>query len=79
MYYINLIEKGLGKKANKKFVNFQKGDIQNTHANINKLIRKIKFKPSTSIEKGVKNFCDSINQFLCKLIALIFHTKNIAS
>ena len=58
MYYINLIEKGLGKKAKKKFVNFQKGDIQNTHANINKLIKKIKFKPSTSIEKGVKNFCD---------------------
>ena len=58
MYYINLIEKGLGKKAKKKFVSFQKGDIQNTHANVNKLIKKIKFKPSTSIETGVKNFCD---------------------
>lgn len=58
MYYIDLIEKGLGKKANKNFVKFQKGDIQNTHANVNKLIKKIKFKPSTSIEKGVKNFCD---------------------
>ena len=58
MYYVDLIEKGLGKKANKKFLNFQKGDIKNTHANVNKLIKKIKFKPSTSIEKGVKNFCD---------------------
>ncbi len=58
MYYVNLIEKGLGKKAKKEFVSFQKGDIQNTHANVNKLIKKIKFKPSTSIEKGVKNFCD---------------------
>ena len=58
MYYIDLIEKGLGKKAIKKFVSFQKGDIQNTHANVNKLIKKIKFKPSTSIEKGIKNFCD---------------------
>ena len=51
MYYINLIEKGLGKKAKKKFVNFQKGDIQNTHANINKLTRKIKFKPQHLLKK----------------------------
>ena len=35
MYYIDLIEKGLGKKQLKKFVSFQKGDIQNTHANVN--------------------------------------------
>lgn len=57
MYYINLIEKGLGKKAKKKYVSFQKGDIKNTHANVQKLIKKIKYKPSTSIEIGVKNFC----------------------
>ena len=57
MYYIDLIEKGLGKKAKKKYVSFQKGDIQNTHANVRKLIKKIKYKPSTSIEVGVKNFC----------------------
>ena len=44
--------------AKKEFVSFQKGDIQNTQANVNKLIKEIKFKPSTSIEKGVKNFCD---------------------
>lgn len=58
MYYINLIEKGLGKKAKKKYVSFQKGDIKDTHANVQKLIKKIKYKPSTSIEVGVKNFCE---------------------
>ena len=56
MYYVDLIEKGLGKKANKKIFKLSKGDIKNTHANVNKLIKKIKFKPSTSIEKGVKTF-----------------------
>ncbi len=58
MYYISLIEKGLGKKAIKKYVSFQKGDIKNTHANVYKLIKKIKYKPSTSIELGVKSFCE---------------------
>jgi UDP-glucuronate 4-epimerase len=58
MHYIDLIEKGLGKKAKKKYINFQKGDIQNTHANVNKLIKKINYKPSTSIEIGIKNFCN---------------------
>ncbi|MDC3062410.1 GDP-mannose 4,6-dehydratase [Candidatus Pelagibacter sp.] len=58
MYYIDLIEKGLRKKAKKKFLNFQKGDIKDTHADVNKLVKKIKYKPSTSVEKGVKNFCD---------------------
>ena len=57
MYYIRLIEKELGKKAIKNFISFQKGDIQNTHANVDKLIKKIQYKPSTSIEEGVKNFC----------------------
>ncbi len=36
----------------------QKGDVKFTHANINLLYEWIKFKPTTSMEKGIKNFVE---------------------
>ena len=37
-------------------VSNQKGDMKKTHANVNKLHKYIKFKPSTSIRKGILEF-----------------------
>ena len=55
MQFINLIEKNLGKKAKKKFIELQKGDIHKTHADIKK-IQKLGYVPKTKIEDGIKKF-----------------------
>ena len=58
MVFIKKIEKYLGRKAKKKFLKLQKGDIINTYADSSKLYKDINFKPQTSVDKGIKNFCD---------------------
>lgn len=53
--FIEVIEKNLGKKAKKKMLPIQPGDVPSTVADIRKL-RKIGWKPTTRIEEGIKNF-----------------------
>ena len=55
-YFISLIEKNLGKKAIKNYLEMQPGDVSETAANIDNLDRIIGFKPSTSIEDGIPKF-----------------------
>ena len=55
-YFISLIEKNLGKKAIKNYLEMQPGDISETAADIDNLDRIIGFKPSTSIEDGIPKF-----------------------
>ena len=40
----------------------QQGDIKHTHANVKKLIKLIRFKPNTKVEKGIKNFVNWFNE-----------------
>jgi len=54
--YIEVLEKALGKKAKKIFLPIQPGDVPNTWANINDLIKQFKYKPKKSVEEGVNNF-----------------------
>jgi len=58
MRFIEVIEDALGKKAKKKFFDLQPGDVPMTFADVDDLIRDVGFKPSTSIEDGVKKFID---------------------
>lgn len=58
LYFIELIEKNLGIKAEKKMLPLQKGDVIETYADIEELQRYIGFKPVTSIEEGIKYFVD---------------------
>ena len=57
-YYIEILEKKLGKKAIKNFLPIQLGDIPETCADINDLINETGFRPKTSIEEGISNFVD---------------------
>jgi UDP-glucuronate 4-epimerase len=54
--FISIIEKALGKKAIKEMYPMQLGDVPRTFANINNLIDDFGYKPSTSINKGIKEF-----------------------
>jgi len=56
--FIEVIEESLGKKAIKNFMPLQDGDVPETFADVDDLMRDVDFKPSTSIETGVKKFVD---------------------
>jgi UDP-glucuronate 4-epimerase len=58
MSYIQEIEKNLSKSAKLKFLPLQKGDVHTTIADASKLENFINYKPSTSIEHGIKEFID---------------------
>ncbi len=56
--YLNIIENNLNIKPKIKLSNMQTGDIIKTHGSINKIFKKIRFKPQTSIQQGIKKFID---------------------
>ena len=58
MRFIEVIENKLGKKAVKNLMPIQDGDVPETYADVEDLIRDVDFKPSTSIEVGVGKFVD---------------------
>ena len=57
MKYINEIEKVLKKKAKKKFLPMQAGDVSYTKSDSSLLKRLTGYTPSTNIKTGIKNFC----------------------
>lgn len=56
--FIEAIEEKLGKKAVKNFMPIQDGDVPETYADVEDLMREVDFKPSTPIEEGVGKFID---------------------
>jgi UDP-glucuronate 4-epimerase len=56
LYYIEVLESKLGKKAIKNFLPMQDGDVPETYANVDDLMNDVGFKPSTPIEVGIGNF-----------------------
>ena len=63
MYYIETIEKCIGKKAKKNFLPMQKGDVPATCANVDDLEKELGFMPNTSIETGIVNFVSWYREF----------------
>jgi putative udp-glucuronic acid epimerase len=56
MNFIATIEKYMGKEAKKDMYPMQMGDVQRTWADVTELINDYNYKPSTSIEQGIKEF-----------------------
>jgi UDP-glucuronate 4-epimerase len=54
--FITVLEKALGKTAVRNYMDIQPGDVPATYANIDDLVSEVGFKPSTSIEDGIKKF-----------------------
>ena len=55
---IGLIEKACGRKAEKKLLPMQPGDVRDTFADIGAIQRDLGFTPTTSIDEGVPRFVD---------------------
>jgi len=56
--YIEVIEECLGRKAHKNFLPLQPGDVPETFADIDDLVRDVGYRPATPIEVGVRKFVD---------------------
>ena len=62
-YFISIIEKSLGKKAKKNFLEIQPGDVKRTSADLTKLQAKVNFLPQTKIEDGIPKFIEWFKKY----------------
>ena len=60
---IKLLEETIGKKANKKLVPMQLGDVKKTFANIEESKRELKFQPKTSLRQGLFKFVNWYKEY----------------
>jgi UDP-glucuronate 4-epimerase len=54
--YIECIERSLGRKAQKNLLPLQPGDVPDTFADIDDLVRDVGYRPATPVEVGVERF-----------------------
>ncbi len=58
MNFIEILEKELGEKSKKNFIEMQKGDVKITSAETESIEKWTGFKPNTKLEKGIKEFAN---------------------
>jgi len=58
MDYIEALEDALGIKAEKELLPLQPGDVPDTYANVDDLVREFSYKPEMPIRDGVQNFVE---------------------
>lgn len=63
MDFIATIEKYMGREAKKDMYPMQMGDVQRTWADVSELIKDYNYKPSTTIDEGIKEFVNWYKNF----------------
>ena len=58
MRYIEVIEETLGRKAVKNLLPMQPGDVPETYADVEDLVRDVGYRPATPVEVGVRRFIE---------------------
>jgi len=58
MRYIEVIEECLGRKAQKNLLPLQLGDVPDTFADIDDLVKDVGYRPTTPVEVGVRRFVE---------------------
>ncbi|OEH91321.1 SDR family NAD(P)-dependent oxidoreductase [Bacillus solimangrovi] len=56
--FIEMLERYIGKKANKDFKPLSKSEVQLTHADMTRFAKEFNFRPKTSLDEGVKEFVE---------------------
>jgi len=56
LHVVEVLEKELGLEAVKTMLPMQPGDVPETFADVDDLMRDVGFKPDTSIEDGIRQF-----------------------
>ena len=55
-HVVDLLEKALGRTAQREMLPMQPGDVPATYADVDDLMRDVGFRPSTPIDDGVARF-----------------------
>jgi len=63
MDYIQAIEKALGMEAEKELLPLQPGDVPDTYADVTDLVEEFGYKPSMTIEEGIRNFVNWYKEY----------------
>jgi UDP-glucuronate 4-epimerase len=58
MDYIAALERALGKKAEMELLPLQAGDVPDTYANVEDLVKEFHYKPATTVEEGINRFVE---------------------
>jgi UDP-glucuronate 4-epimerase len=62
---IDTLERALGKKAERRLLPMQPGDVPATFAEVDDLARDVGFRPSTPLEQGIRRFVEWYREFYC--------------
>jgi UDP-glucuronate 4-epimerase len=65
--FVEVLEQTLKIKANISYSTMQEGDVEATEADISDLIRDTGYRPQTSIEVGLRHFCDWFTAYRAQL------------
>ncbi|WP_449430494.1 NAD-dependent epimerase [Pseudomonas putida] len=63
LHFVECLEDALGIKAQRDYLPFQAGDVQETWADVSSLARWIDFAPGISVEQGVRDFVSWYRDF----------------
>lgn len=66
MDVVRLLEENLGRKAQCELLPMQAGDVRETYADVDDLMREVGFKPSTSIADGIVRFVTWYRDFMAR-------------
>lgn len=61
--FIQTLESCLGKKAKKKFMDMQPGDVLKTYSDSEKLFALTGYRPKTSLQEGIRKFVDWYQEY----------------
>ncbi len=61
--FIEVLERAIGKTAEKKLMPMQPGDVPATYADVDDLTREVGFHPATPIEEGIRRFVSWYREF----------------
>ena len=63
MHFIEMLEKLVGKEANKNYLPMQPGDVYQTYADVSDLMNDFDFKPNMSMEHGLRKFVEWYREY----------------
>jgi len=63
MHYIKVLEDCLGKKAEMNLLPLQPGDVPETFADVDALVRDVGYQPNTPVEEGIARFVDWYREY----------------
>jgi UDP-glucuronate 4-epimerase len=79
MELVHALEAALGKRARKRFLPMQKGDVPSTHADVEDLYAWTGFRPSTPLSTGIERFVAWYRDWTCECKIAAVQSKKALS